>query len=59
INRSSSVVYMYTHSLRSECAASGADKFVFWDVTHPTTATHRYVAEKMLESSNNLEEFRF
>ncbi|MDA0420226.1 SGNH/GDSL hydrolase family protein [Vibrio alginolyticus] len=59
INRSSSVDYMYTHSLRSECAASGADKFVFWDVTHPTTATHRYVAEKMLESSNNLEEFRF
>lgn len=59
INRSSSVDYMYTHALRSECAASGADKFVFWDVTHPTTATHRYVAEKMLESSNNLEEFRF
>ncbi|TOM88026.1 thermolabile hemolysin, partial [Vibrio parahaemolyticus] len=48
INRSSSVDYMYTHALRSECAASGAEKFVFWDVTHPTTATHRYVAEKML-----------
>lgn len=59
INRSSSVDYMYTHALRSECAASGAEKFVFWDVTHPTTATHRYVAEKMLESSNNLAEYRF
>lgn len=59
INRSSSVDYMYTHALRSECAASGAEKFVFWDVTHPTTATHRYVAEKMLESSNNLAGYRF
>lgn len=46
INRSSSVDYLYHHSLRSECASSGSDKFVFWDVTHPTTATHHYVAEK-------------
>lgn len=59
INRSSAADYLYNHSLRNECAAYGADKFVFWDVTHPTTATHRYVAEKMLESSNQLSNHPF
>ncbi|MFH0289178.1 SGNH/GDSL hydrolase family protein [Vibrio owensii] len=59
INRSSSADYLYHHALRSECASSGSDKFVFWDVTHPTTATHRYVAEKMLESSNQLSNHPF
>ncbi|GLR05347.1 thermolabile hemolysin [Vibrio hyugaensis] len=59
INRSSAADYLYKHSLRSECASSGSDKFVFWDVTHPTTATHRYVAEKMLESSDQLSNHPF
>ena len=59
INRSSASDYLYKHSLRSECASSGSDKFVFWDVTHPTTATHRYVAEKMLESSDQLSNHPF
>ncbi|MCW8334751.1 SGNH/GDSL hydrolase family protein [Vibrio paucivorans] len=54
INRSSAIDYLYRHGLRNECANLGADKFVFWDVTHPTTATHRYVAERMLESSKQL-----
>jgi thermolabile hemolysin len=59
INRSSAADYLYKHSLRSECASSGSDKFVFWDVTHPTTATHRYVAEKMLESTGQLSNHPF
>ncbi|YCO01354.1 SGNH/GDSL hydrolase family protein [Vibrio sp. VNB-15] len=59
INRSSASDYLYKHSLRSECASSGSDKFVFWDVTHPTTATHRYVAEKMLESTGQLSNHPF
>ncbi|PQJ71116.1 thermolabile hemolysin [Vibrio jasicida] len=59
INRSSAADYLYKHSLRSECASSGSDKFVFWDLTHPTTATHRYVAEKMLESSAQLSNHPF
>ncbi|KOO15794.1 thermolabile hemolysin [Vibrio xuii] len=59
INRSSAADYLYNHSLRSECAYEGSEKFVFWDVTHPTTATHRYVAEKMLESSNQLSNHPF
>lgn len=54
INRSSAVDYLYNHTLRSQCAYEGSDKFVFWDVTHPTTATHKYVAQKMLEDSNQL-----
>lgn len=54
INRSSSVDYLYNHPLRSECAYQGSDKFVFWDVTHPTTATHQYVAQQMLEDSQQL-----
>lgn len=59
INRSSAADYLYKHSLRSECASVGSDKFVFWDVTHPTTATHRYVAEDMLETTDQLSNHPF
>ncbi len=48
INRSSAVDYLYSHDLRAECARVGSDKFVFWGVTHPTTAAHKYIAEKIL-----------
>ena len=42
--------YLYWHPLREECALKGADKFIFWDTLHPTTAVHQYVAEEILES---------
>ena len=42
--------YLYWHPLREECAVKGADKFVFWDALHPTTAVHQYVAEEILAS---------
>ncbi|MBY7899191.1 SGNH/GDSL hydrolase family protein [Vibrio fluvialis] len=48
IQRSSAADYLYTHALAAECASSGSDRFVFWDVTHPTTATHRYIADHIL-----------
>ncbi|TXY07865.1 SGNH/GDSL hydrolase family protein [Vibrio mimicus] len=48
IRRSSAADYLYTHSLSAECAAQGSDRFVFWEVTHPTTATHRYIAQHIL-----------
>ncbi|MDP4493635.1 SGNH/GDSL hydrolase family protein [Vibrio sp. AH4] len=48
IRRSSAADYLLTHSLSAECAAQGSDRFVFWEVTHPTTATHRYIAQLIL-----------
>lgn len=51
INRSSSFDYLISHSLSNECAQHGSDKFVFWGVTHPTTAAHKLIAERMLETS--------
>ncbi|WP_237363563.1 SGNH/GDSL hydrolase family protein [Vibrio marisflavi] len=47
INRSSSKDYLTSHSLTNECANYGSDKYVFWGVTHPTTAMHKYIADKM------------
>lgn len=47
INRSSSQDYLTSHSLTDECAKYGSDKYVFWGVTHPTTAVHKYIADKM------------
>lgn len=51
INRSSSLDYLYSHSLTKDCEYYGSDAYVFWGVTHPTTATHRYIADKILETS--------
>jgi thermolabile hemolysin len=45
INRSSSSDYLHSHSLRNDCATYGSDTYVFWDVTHPTTKTHKVIAD--------------
>ncbi len=50
INRSSALDYLYSHSLTNECAYYGSDSFVFWGVTHPTTATHKYIADNIIET---------
>ncbi|TKF21761.1 SGNH/GDSL hydrolase family protein [Vibrio genomosp. F6] len=57
INRSSSIDYLLSHSLTNDCAANGSDKYVFWGVTHPTTAAHRYIADQML--AKGLDRFNF
>lgn len=51
IQRSSSIDYLYSHSLTNDCTAYGSDSYVFWGVTHPTTATHKYIADNILEHS--------
>ena len=48
INRSSSKDYLISHSLTNDCAQHGSDKYVFWGVTHPTTAMHKYIAQKII-----------
>lgn len=53
INRSSALDYLYSHRLTNECAYYGSDSHVFWGVTHPTTATHKYIADRILESAFN------
>lgn len=50
INRSSALDYLYSHSLTNECAYYGSDSYVFWGVTHPTTATHKYIADNIIET---------
>ena len=50
INRSSSKDYLISHSLTNDCAQHGSDKYVFWGVTHPTTAMHKYIAQKIITS---------
>ncbi|WP_260258519.1 SGNH/GDSL hydrolase family protein [Vibrio intestinalis] len=57
INRSSSLDYLYSHSFSDDCAYHGADKYVFWGVTHPTTAAHEYIAEQII--ANDLHRFNF
>ncbi|WP_135442564.1 SGNH/GDSL hydrolase family protein [Vibrio tasmaniensis] len=51
INRSSAADYLKSHSLTNDCAAYGSDSYVFWGVTHPTTATHKYIADHILAYS--------
>ncbi|EON6313667.1 TPA: SGNH/GDSL hydrolase family protein [Vibrio cholerae] len=48
IRRNSAADYLLSHSLSAECAKQGSDRFVFWEVTHPTTAIHHYLAEQIL-----------
>ncbi|MGF1739886.1 SGNH/GDSL hydrolase family protein [Vibrio profundum] len=57
IQRSSSLDYLYSHRLTDECAYYGSDKYVFWGVTHPTTATHKYIADKLIDTT--LKQFDF
>ncbi|MFA0668406.1 SGNH/GDSL hydrolase family protein [Vibrio splendidus] len=51
INRSSAADYLRSHSLTNDCATYGSDSYVFWGVTHPTTATHKYIAGHILAYS--------
>jgi thermolabile hemolysin len=53
IKRSSSLDYLYSHHLTNDCAYYGSDAYVFWGGTHPTTAIHKYIAEKILQTSFN------
>ncbi|MCK8082165.1 MULTISPECIES: SGNH/GDSL hydrolase family protein [unclassified Vibrio] len=51
LNRSSAADYLKSHSLTNDCATYGSDSYVFWGVTHPTTATHKYIADHILAFS--------
>ncbi|MDH5929999.1 SGNH/GDSL hydrolase family protein [Vibrio splendidus] len=51
INRSSAADYLRSHSLTNDCATYGSDSYVFWGVTHPTTATHKYIADHIFAYS--------
>ncbi|MBE8577695.1 SGNH/GDSL hydrolase family protein [Vibrio sp. OPT18] len=51
INRSSAADYLKSHSSTNDCATYGSDSYVFWGVTHPTTATHKYIADHILAYS--------
>ncbi|WP_263080436.1 SGNH/GDSL hydrolase family protein [Endozoicomonas sp. Mp262] len=51
ISRSSSLDYVLSHGLTNECAAVGSDKYVFWGVTHPTTAVHKYMADQIMSEA--------
>ncbi|WP_299015481.1 SGNH/GDSL hydrolase family protein [uncultured Photobacterium sp.] len=57
INRSSSKDYLMSHSLTNECATYGSDSYMFWGVTHPTTKTHKVLAEQINKSA--LDQFTF
>jgi thermolabile hemolysin len=43
INQDASSNYLYTRPARAEC--TNADAFVFWDTLHPTTHTHKLLAD--------------
>ena len=53
INRSSYLDYLYNHRLTNDCASIGAEKYVFWGVTHPTTKVHRLIADMIIEKHFN------
>lgn len=57
INRNSASDYLKNHSLTNDCAYHGADKYVFWGVTHPTTATHKFIADDIIQTK--LDQFNF
>lgn len=47
INTDSSTNYLSAQSLRSNC--TNPDSFVFWDTLHPTTRTHKILADSVTE----------
>ena len=57
INRNAASDYLKNHSLTNDCAYHGADKYVFWGVTHPTTATHKFIADDIIQTK--LDQFNF
>ncbi|MFY2507231.1 SGNH/GDSL hydrolase family protein [Vibrio pectenicida] len=42
--------YLFNHKLTKNCMEKGSDKYVFWDITHPTTAVHEFLAKEVLTS---------
>ncbi|WP_100753849.1 SGNH/GDSL hydrolase family protein [Vibrio salilacus] len=57
INRSSAKDYLLRHNFTNDCAYHGSDKYVFWGVTHPTTAVHKYIADNII--ANDVSQFPF
>lgn len=57
IDRNSAKDYLMSHSLTNECATYGSDSYMFWGVTHPTTKTHKVLAEQISKSA--LDQFKF
>ncbi len=57
INRNTLFDYKLSHPLTNKCAYYGADKFVFWEVTHPTTAMHKLMADELIKASAGIFEF--
>ena len=53
LQRNSAADYLHKHALSSACKNSGSDRFLFWDVSHPTTAAHKFFAEQILKSALN------
>jgi thermolabile hemolysin len=46
IERTGLSIFMKSHAPRPEC--KNPDTFVFWDILHPTTRTHRILADQVV-----------
>ena len=46
IDRTGLSIFMESHAPRPEC--KNPDTFVFWDILHPTTRTHRILADQVV-----------
>ncbi len=57
-NRNAASEYSLSHSLTNECAYHGSDKFVFWDITHPTTAMHKLMADEVMKALAGFFDFK-
>ncbi len=51
IHSDSPLEYLHDHTISQECQHYGSDKYIFWGVTHPTTAAHKYIAENILSTA--------
>ena len=51
IKRYNLLDYLFQHPLTDECKTHGSDKYVFWGIMHPTTATHKILAEQIIKES--------
>ena len=46
----SSTFYLHHNKLTQNCIETRTcDKYVFWDVTHPTTSVHELIAKEALD----------
>ena len=48
IKKDSEIEYLLPHHLTDSCKLQGADRYVFWGLTHPTTATHKMLADQIM-----------